>query len=508
MLFRDVDEVIKSSQGSKNVTSGDVTEQKMGRAEKAVVGKLHFKKKERVFKDVESEDKINNLSNKQFAEQSRRKIRWAVNLYCQWRLNRMNDSCCPSQISRANLDFVFAVQQEDLAYSLARFLREVKRVDGKDYPPNTLRELVIMIQMFLHEKGIFWRLLEQLVFQFMRNVLDNTMKERTALGLEVRQSSSIISLAHEDVLFQTGALGEQNPEQLLRTIIYMLGLHLALWGGVEHNRLRRPGFNCQIVVETFKGRERLVYSEDLLQKTNQGGLNARNGNKIVYVYPASDQYRCPVRLYKKYVGLLPLGTACGKMYMRPKQKFSPSVWFCDQPYGKANVCSTVKNVCKIAGIEGNFTNHSLRATSASRMYNKNIPEQVIKEVTGHRSDCVRIYKCTSDQLREEASNTIAGNVVQNDDGCKKVVGAKQSEIAEIVNKDQANRLAESLSVSQMLKNIIKTKIEMRRKLKVGSNRVKRLANKIVKKSNAKLAKKHGKKDSLVIDLNVNVKMNK
>ena len=72
------------------------------------------------------------------------------------------------------------------------------------------------------------------------------MKERTALGLGVRQSSDIILLSHEDKLFVCGALGDENPIQLLRTVLCMLGLHCALRGGVEHQRLRRPGFNSQI----------------------------------------------------------------------------------------------------------------------------------------------------------------------------------------------------------------------------------------------------------------------
>ena len=54
----------------------------------------------------------------------------------------------------------------------------------------------------------------------------------------------------------------------------MMGLHLALRGGIEHLRLRlrRPGFDCQIVMEIdeLTGKEILVYTEDPLQKTNQG----------------------------------------------------------------------------------------------------------------------------------------------------------------------------------------------------------------------------------------------
>ena len=67
----------------------------------------------------------------------------------------------------------------------------------------------------------------------MRNVLDNTIKGRTFYGLGIRQSSSVISISHEDNMFHRKVSGKSDQEQLLRTIIYMLGLHLALRGGVK-----------------------------------------------------------------------------------------------------------------------------------------------------------------------------------------------------------------------------------------------------------------------------------
>ena len=462
--------------------------------------------KKRTFKSVEDEDKIYELSNKQFAEQSKRKIRWAVNLYCDWRKVRMQDSMCASAISRADLDVVVDLYKEDLAYALARFIREIKKLNGEEYPPNTLREVIIMIQMHLNQNGIFWKLLDDSVFVFLRNVLDNTMKERTAQGLGIKQSSSVISLTHEVTMFDKGALGEENPEQLLRTVVYMLGLHLALRGGMEHNRLRRPGFNPQIIVETCdSGKERLVYREDALQKTNQGGLTAKSNNKVVYVYPASDLRRCPVRLFKKYIGLLPNGKSCGKLYLRPKQKKTPATWFCDQPFGKNKVANVVKEICKIAGIEGRFTNHSLRATSASRMYNSYVPEQVIKEVTGHRSDCVRVYKKTSDEIREEASRTISGEVVVGDVEMKQDSNVCDEE--EVESKEEKK----VLTTNQIMKNVVKTRMEMRKKVKKGCKRLRQVAQKIVKRNKVKMIKKNSAREvarRFVIDLNVNVKMQK
>ena len=152
------------------------------------------------------------------------------------------------------------------------------------------------------------------------------MKERTAQGLGVCHSSSVITLGQEDVMFQKGILGDDCPLTLLKTVIYMLGLHLALQDGVEHTRLHRPGFDCQIAVEKDeKGRMRLCYCEDPVHKTNQGGLNSKRNDKVVYVYEASNPARCPIRIFRKYVSLLPGPKSCKKLYMRPKVKPMPSI---------------------------------------------------------------------------------------------------------------------------------------------------------------------------------------
>ena len=45
---------------------------------------------------------------------------------------------------------------------------------------------------------------------------------------------------------------------------------------------------------------------------------------------------------------------------------------------------TVKRLCKVAGIEGQFTNHSLRATTATRALKKGIPDKFVMQRTGQR----------------------------------------------------------------------------------------------------------------------------
>ena len=62
------------------------------------------------------------------------------------------------------------------------------------------------------------------------------------------------------------------------------------------------------------------------------------------------------------------------------------------------------------------TNHSLRATTATRLYQAGVDEQLVIEMTGHRSlEGVRSYKRTSDQQRETLSD-IFNNKIPKVDG--------------------------------------------------------------------------------------------
>ena len=252
--FSDVDGVVNQSQ-MREVTAE--RERKFEELHRRVLMKAQElrqfeskpKKKSREFKQPEHENNIEEFGRKRFAPQSKKKMLWAVNLYDQWRKNRIGMTDASVQIFNADLQFYKNFTKDELCYSLCRFVREVKRLDGNDYPPNTIRELVIMVQMYLHENGVFWKLFDDQQFATLRNVVDNTMKERHGAGLGVRRSSEIITLEHEDKLFSQSVLGEENPLQLLRTIIYMLGMHCALRGGVEHSNLRRPGCNSQFRVE-------------------------------------------------------------------------------------------------------------------------------------------------------------------------------------------------------------------------------------------------------------------
>ena len=61
--------------------------------------------------------------------------------------------------------------------------------------------------------------------------------------------------------------------------------------------------------------------------------------------------------------------------------------------GHNSLANTVKRIFEKAGIEGHFTNHSLRASAATRLFEAGIDEQLIMQRTGHSTTSgVRSYE--------------------------------------------------------------------------------------------------------------------
>ena len=103
---------------------------------------------------------------------------------------------------------------------------------------------------------------------------------------------------------------------------------------------------------------------------------------------------------------------------------------------------TISRLCKTAGIEGFRTNHSLRATAATRL---GVDEQLVMERTGHRSlEGVRSYKRTSDLQHEALSDILNCKVARVENSA---VAPDPPQIGAVVSYSPDNNDQESLSGS-------------------------------------------------------------
>ena len=310
---------------------------------------------------------------------------------------------------QCDLDDVDTVTRENLCYAMTRFITEVRHIDGKPFPGKTLYEIVVCIHMYLETYGFTWKLIDDIEFVELKFTLDNIMKALTASGVGVVvKQASILSFSDENFLWENGFLGTSNPQQLLNTVVFVLGMSCALHAGKEHRALHSMGFNSQISWHMFPTGDRyFCYREDIGLKTNKGGLKHKKvPHKFVTIYQIADKNHCPVRILYKYFCKLPCNCTCPGLYLCPYVKFTAGKWYMNQAVGVNKLQKVVKTVCEQAGLNGFYTNHSLRSTAATRMYQNQCSEQLIQEVTGHRSLAVRGYKHTSEEQYQFATYSI------------------------------------------------------------------------------------------------------
>ena len=310
----------------------------------------------------------------------------------------------------------------EMVHALSRFIIEVHKKNGSEYPAETLYEIVVSLQLWLHMRGKHVKFLDDDEFIAVRNCLDNRMKELSKQGYaQPRNQAGVITVEQENDMWLRKILGSETPKQLVDTLLYLFGVHFAMRAGVEHRSLR-VGEKSQITLHMENGLRFLLYKEDV-SKSNQGGLDHRKIKpKIVRAYEnVTNPDHCIVNLYLKYLSVRPEGLTTDDFYLRPLARPRGNVWYSSQPIGKNTLTKIVGEMAKKAGIEGKITNHSLRASSASRMYNNNVDEQLICKVTGHRSNAVRSYKRTCDEQHQAISKILYGNEaneVKSDVSCE------------------------------------------------------------------------------------------
>ncbi|CAC5389685.1 unnamed protein product [Mytilus coruscus] len=340
------------------------------------------------FHEPKTAKEIEDMQSKKFADSTMSKIKWATTLFKQWkstrniRANDPNVGLSPIRVDLAEMSL------DELNYFISRFICDVRKTDGTEYPPDTLYSLVICLQLYMDTLGYNHKFLSDSSFIQIKNSLDNVMKLRAEVRVPKKQAEEI-SLEEEEKLWASGSLGSDNARHLLNTLVYLIGLNFAL-------RAK--------------------------SKADEGGIKHKNVKRksVVAYQNTENQARCVVNLFELYASHCPpFPRKADALYLRPLKIPNGNIWYADQPIGRHSLANIVASICQEAGIGGYRTNHSLRASAATRMYDAGVDEQLICEVTGHRSNAVRNYKRTNEKQKRKINSVIQGRTdSENDDSGK------------------------------------------------------------------------------------------
>ena len=190
----------------------------------------------RNFKEPLPEEELAHLSHKNFSDETLKQVHWVRKMYCEWRSYRNSQGLA---FISCDLEDKAIITAESLKFALCRFITEVKKIDGHEFPGKTLYHLVVCIQFHLECLRFAFKIINDLAFKDLKVTLDNTMKARVSqgIGLSVKQAQ-VIMATMRILLWSLGFLGTSHLEQLLNTVIFCIGKGFALRAGKEHRALR------------------------------------------------------------------------------------------------------------------------------------------------------------------------------------------------------------------------------------------------------------------------------
>jgi hypothetical protein len=356
------------------------------------------------FSDSISETELDRRIRESTPENTRKKMLWAVRIFREWMDWKIQRQSTMASSSNQLLVYkaIDEMTKDDLNYMLQLFIFDAKKKSGEVYPPKSLYDIYAMLNYYVqNELHRPWSLFKDSEFLIARRALEARMKEISKTGLiSGTRKAQYISLEYEKVLWSSGTLGSKSPVQLLNTVVYLIGLHFCLRGGEELRRMRHDNHSQIIESVDAQGTACLIYNEDI-SKTKQGGLKTiGQAPKKTYAYHNNDNHeQCLPCLFQLYISKRPPHCTTDALFLTPIQcPGTGGQWYKNMALGKNSLLNIVKVI--MSAFDGRFTNHSLRRTSATRLFQSGIPEDIIRNQTGHRSNVLSRYKeCSTAQLQ-------------------------------------------------------------------------------------------------------------
>ena len=267
------------------------------------------------------------------------------------------------------------------------FFAEVRKNDGSEYEPDSLRTMLSSLDRWLREKGQKYSIIKDKAFEGCRKVLNGKAISLREKGMGKRKNrSDALTLEEEKQLWEKGVLGCTNPTSLNYSIFYTISQQFGTRGCQEHHQIRVEDLKF---VKDVSGKTIYVEWVEGITKTRQGGLvkESRRLPQRLY-YQGHDQ--CPVKLLELLISKRPDELKnSGPLYLKPLDTPINEVWYTTQPVGMHTIDTYMKYIAMQGGLDltnKKFTNHSVRKTTVHKLQKAGVSNDKIAAITGHRNE--------------------------------------------------------------------------------------------------------------------------
>ncbi|XP_071986774.1 uncharacterized protein [Engystomops pustulosus] len=220
------------------------------------------------------------------------------------------------------------IPHTELDTLLSKFILLVKRKDGNEYEPHTLRCMVGSIDRYLKEHSYHHTIIYGNSKDFP--LTKQSLHAKIKFLKKVAESNPPIrqeALTDDDIenLYKTGTLSMDNPTSLLNMVFFNNGIHFALRTKEQYG-LQWGDIKLKI---DPRGNQFLEYS-DRLTETLENRKNARQMKPRIYATPHAPD-RDPVTAFLKYQSFRPsvMMAPDSPFYLAPNVNYNPafSEWY-------------------------------------------------------------------------------------------------------------------------------------------------------------------------------------
>ena len=267
---------------------------------------------------------------------------------------------------------------ESLDQMLSLWLIDLRQANGTEYEPNSLQSYLSAIKCHLNELGIDIKKLDM-----TSKVVVAKKKELKSLGKgNLPNRAAGLSIENEERLWESGALGDSDPEALVHTVWFLATKCLGFRGCHEARQLKWG----DLTFHEDNGCTYLEWNERLTKTRSGDSSHHRAFMPKLFANPTSPE-KCPIRLFQLYAEHRPQGGKCDAFFLgvnwnRPKDS---SQWYLDAPMGVNRLSNIMSRVARRAGLAGKFTNHSVRRTMCNQLFQRGVKSDLIAQLSGHKN---------------------------------------------------------------------------------------------------------------------------
>lgn len=203
-------------------------------------------------------------------------------------LRSVDESRNPEDIPGAELDRY-----------LSTFFTIVKKHDGNEYEPASLRGMLCSVERYLKMKNYRTSVTRDPAFSCTRHALKYKQQKLREIGKGVKKPNEpIVKLGFDRVhqLFSEQEMGPNTPMSVINTLCFVIIVHFRLRKAIDHKNLLWGDIKLKT---DSKGNEYIIYQPISVSNHNFKSIRTTDGKLCIWSKPELKD-RDPVSIYKLY----------------------------------------------------------------------------------------------------------------------------------------------------------------------------------------------------------------